>query len=47
MTISDSAGTSRSTVVAFTIWIGAPARPPATSISSTPIGSFCGPMNAT
>ena len=42
MTISDSAGTSRSTVFACTTLIGAPARPPATSISSTSIGSFCG-----
>ena len=47
MTISDSAGTIRSTVRARTILIGPPARPPATVNSSTPIGSFCGPMKAT
>ena len=47
MTISASAGTSRSTVFALTTLIGAPASPPATVNSSTPTGSFCGPMNAT
>src|SRR5674476_1394422 len=47
MTSSDSAGIIRSTVRARTMLIGPPARPPATVISSTPIGSFCGPMDAT
>ena len=44
---SASAGTSRSTVFALTTLIGAPASPPATSNSSTSMGSFCGPMKAT
>ena len=34
MTISASAGTKRSTLVALTMRMGAPARPPATAISS-------------
>ena len=41
ITISASAGTSRSTVLAFTTLIGAPTRAPATCNSSSVSGSFC------
>ena len=41
ITISASAGTSRSTVFAFTTLIGAPTSPPATCSSSSVSGTFC------
>ena len=47
MTISESAGTSRSTVTHFTVRIGSPASAPATPISSMSMASFCGPVKVT
>ena len=47
ITISASAGTSRSTVFAFTTLIGAPTSAPATSSSSSVSGSFCTEANVT
>ena len=47
ITISACAGTRRFTVRAWATSIGTPAKPPATSNSSMPMGSFCGPMKAT
>ena len=41
-TISESAGTVRSTVLHRTTSIGAPTIPPATATSSSPICNFCG-----
>ncbi len=46
-TISDSAGTSRSTVFAFTTLIGPPTNPPATCSSSMLSGTFCAEVKAT
>ena len=45
ITISASAGTSRSTVFARTTLTGAPTRPPATWNSTTVSGSFCTDVN--
>src|SRR5207237_2927901 len=46
-TISDSAETRRSTVLAFTTLIGAPTSPPATCSSSIDSGTFCADVKAT
>ncbi len=47
ITISASAGTSRSTVLAFTTLIGAPTSAPATCSSSSVSGNFCTEANVT
>ena len=44
MTISESAGTSRSLVMQRTVFTGSPSSAPATPISSKSIASFCGPV---
>ena len=44
MTISESAGTSRSLVMQRTVLIGSPSSAPATPISSKSMASFCGPV---